>query len=398
MKQMNKKYFYLSIIMLLFTIDNSFAITVDEILNEIATNNLSLQASREASKSIISNIKSTNNLTNPEFGFEYHNGSNVDGNKYGISVTQTIDWPGLYISRSKANKNRISSAEYQLINERLNILLEAKLLCIEIINLNKKLDNQTTVYNNISKLYTEYEKGFKHGEISILDINKLKIELLNAQSVTAELTALRNSAIKQLIGLNGKNEITDLEQLKHYPTQTLENIETYLGQVLALDPEVQSMGLNKEAAKKDVTTAKMGWLPDFSIGYRYTDELGSKFNGLAVGMSIPLFSNKNKVKEAEKQYSFHEYNQQSNIAQKESKIKADFAHIVTLESQINSYKNILEDGSNLLMLKKALDGGQITLLNYLLELKYFLEAQQNLLDLEFEYNTLITSLNKYYLL
>ena len=50
------------------------------------------------------------------------------------------------------------------------------------------------------------------------------------------------------------------------------------------------------------------------------------------------------------------------------------------------------------MLQKALEGGQISLLDYLLELRYFLEAQQTLLDLEFEYNTLMTDLNKYQLL
>ena len=50
------------------------------------------------------------------------------------------------------------------------------------------------------------------------------------------------------------------------------------------------------------------------------------------------------------------------------------------------------------MLEKALSGGQISLLNYLLELRYFLEAQQTLLDLEFEYNSILAKLNKYSLL
>jgi outer membrane protein TolC len=59
---------------------------------------------------------------------------------------------------------------------------------------------------------------------------------------------------------------------------------------------------------------------------------------------------------------------------------------------------VLESGNNEKMLQKALEGGQISLLDYLLELRYFLEAQQTLLDLEFEYNTLMTDLNKYQLL
>ena len=391
------KRIFIYIVMLL-SIMNIYAITVDEILNTIANNNLSLQASNEKCKSLIYNIKSSNNLSDPEIGFEYHTGSNVDGNKYGISVTQNIDWPGLYTSRSKTNKFRISATESQLVFERLNILLEAKQLCIQIINLNKKIESQTLVFNNISQLYTEYEKGFQYGEISILDINKLKVELLNSKRVLEQLVAQRNANIKLLYGLNGKNEIKDVDKLSVYPSQSLESIETYLGQVLTLDPEVQTIEFNKKAAQNNISTAKMGWYPNFTIGYRYTDELGSKFNGVAVGVSVPIFSNKNKINEAKNDLISGEYNQQSAIALKESEIKANFEHIVTLQSQINSYKTILENDSNQLMLKKALDGGQITLLNYLLELKYFLEAKQTLLDLEYEYNTILTTLNKYKLL
>lgn len=393
---MNKKI-YISIVLLL-SIVNVYAITVDEILNTIANNNLSLQASNEECKSMIYNIKSYNNLSDPEVGFEYHSGSNIEGNKYGISVTQNIDWPGLYISRAKANKFRMSAAEAKLISDRLNILHEAKQLCMQIINLNRKVENQTLVHNNISQLYEEYEKGFQYGEISILDINKLKVELLNTKRELDQLIAQRNADIEKLYGLNGKTVIDGVNLLTVYPNQSLESKETYLGQVVTLDPEVQCIEYNKEATRKDVSSAKMGWLPNLSVGYRYTNELGSKFNGVAVGVSVPIFSNRNKVNATKSELLTSEYNQQSIIALKESQIKAYFEHIVTLQSQINSYKKVLDDNNNQLMLKKALDGGQITLLNYLLELRYFLEAKQTLLDLEYEYNSTLTSLNKYSLL
>ncbi len=393
---MNKKI-YISIVLLL-SIVNVSAITVDEILNTIANNNLSLQASNEECKSMIYNIKSYNNLSDPEVGFEYHSGSNIEGNKYGISVTQNIDWPGLYISRAKANKFRMSAAEAKLISDRLNILHEAKQLCMQIINLNRKVENQTLVHNNISQLYEEYEKGFQYGEISILDINKLKVELLNTKRELDQLIAQRNADIEKLYGLNGKTVIDGVSLLTVYPNQSLESKETYLGQVVTLDPEVQCIEYNKEATRKDVSSAKMGWLPNLSVGYRYTNELGSKFNGVAVGVSVPIFSNRNKVNATKSELLTSEYNQQSIIALKESQIKAYFEHIVTLQSQINSYKKVLDDNNNQLMLKKALDGGQITLLNYLLELRYFLEAKQTLLDLEYEYNSTLTSLNKYSLL
>ena len=222
--------------------------------------------------------------------------------------------------------------------------------------------------------------------------------VINTKRELDQLIAQRNADIEKLYGLNGKTVIDGVNLLTVYPNQSLESKETYLGQVVTLDPEVQCIEYNKEATRKDVSSAKMGWLPNLSVGYRYTNELGSKFNGVAVGVSVPIFSNRNKVNATKSELLTSEYNQQSIIALKESQIKAYFEHIVTLQSQINSYKKVLDDNNNQLMLKKALDGGQITLLNYLLELRYFLEAKQTLLDLEYEYNSTLTSLNKYSLL
>ena len=142
----------------------------------------------------------------------------------------------------------------------------------------------------------------------------------------------------------------------------------------------------------------MGWLPDLALSYKYSNEMGSKFNGFAVGVSVPIFANRNKVSASKSELIAAELTQKDVLADLESAIKTDYSHIVTAKSQIHSYNNVLESGNNEKMLQKALEGGQISLLDYLLELRYFLEAQQTLLDLEFEYNTLMTDLNKYQLL
>ena len=144
--------------------------------------------------------------------------------------------------------------------------------------------------------------------------------------------------------------------------------------------------------------AKLGWLPKFSVGYKFANELGDKFNGIEVGMALPIFSNINKVKIAKSAQLSAQFNEQDILTETSTEIKSNYAQVVYLKSQIYSYNAILKDSTNLDLLKKALDGGQITLLNYLLELRYFLEAEQTLLDLEFEYNSILTSLNKYSLL
>ena len=84
------------------------AITVESVLDSIESNNIHIKARIAEIKGKTSEIKSSNNLGDTEFGFEYQKGDNVEGNKYGFSVTQGFEWPGMYITRAKANKSKIN--------------------------------------------------------------------------------------------------------------------------------------------------------------------------------------------------------------------------------------------------------------------------------------------------
>lgn len=373
------------------------AVTLDDVLGSIANNNIELKKLEASQKSQIAEIKTSNNLEDTQLEFEYQKGDNMDGNKHGFGISQGFDWPGMYLERAKSNKSLINAAGHEYFAQRLNILLNAKQVCLKIINSNRKIQAQTEVYNNIAQLSAEYDKGFKHGEISILDINKLKIELLNVKQALDRTKTERAMLIEELTALNGNQPIAGIESINSYPEQSLESIETYESQ-LAADPENKLNSTLIESSKSNVTMAKMGWFPKFAIGYKYANELGDKFNGLTLGMSLPLFSNKNKVNVAKAELIAAEYNQMNISTDKSAKLHADYSQAVNLKSQIHAYNNVLSDSSNKEMLKKALDGGQITLLNYLLELRYFLEAQQTLLDLEFEYNSTLANLNRYNLL
>lgn len=372
--------------------------TLDSILDSISSNNLELKSSLAKLSNYSSEIKATNNIGDTEVGFGYMNGDNINGQKYEISVSQGFDWPGLYITRSKANKSKIKAAEYEFQNKKLEILLRAKLLCMNIINVNRKISIQTEVYNNIKQLHDEYNKGFNHGEISILDINKLKIEMLNVKQALDKTHILKQNLINELISLNNNQNLMNIESLCQYPTQALDDLNTYEIQVKTLNPEYSLYNKLSESSQKEVSIAKMGWLPKLSIGYKHANELGDKFNGISVGLSLPLFSNLNKVNKAKYEQLSINYEQQSYYTEEISNLKNNYSKAVYLKEQINLYNSALSNSVNKDMLKKALDGGQISLLNYLLELRYFLEAEQTLLDLEHEYNTILTELNKYSLL
>ena len=71
---------------------------------------------------------------------------------------------------------------------------------------------------------------------------------------------------------------------------------------------------------------------------------------------------------------------------------------ISLYQEIEAYRPTLENQDNITLLKKALDGGQINLITYIQEVNFFLEAQQNYLDIEYRYHKALANLNRYRLL
>lgn len=370
---------------------------IDKILMSVSENNLELKSSEADIQGQTYSLKATNNLNDPNVDLDYTFGGKGIGNKWDITVTQAFDWPGLYSSRSKGNKARISALSYLHMMKRMEILLQAKQICIDIININKQIEMQQKVYDNIDNLYQLYQKGFEHGEINILDINKLKIERVNTNQVLTELFMQRKVVTESLKALNGNVPLNEnvLSALKDYPSAEIKSLSYYSDPVSNEDPEINYGSKSVEADKIDIKNSKLGWFPSFSVGYKHSNETGISFDGFVVGVSIPLFSNRNKVKAAEAAYLSKSLMQQNLQVSKSTKINAQYSALLILNKQINDYEGALNDTHNFDLLYKALKGGQISLLEYLVESKYFLDAQKNLLSIEYSFNQQLAELEKY---
>ncbi|MDD2961300.1 MAG: TolC family protein [Muribaculaceae bacterium] len=373
---------------------------IDDIIHNISSNNLELKASQEETKAQELEIKSTNNLANPEFDFEYLFGQNGLGDKWGFGVSQSFEWPGIYSARSKANKSQITALGYLLVQRKLEISLEIKGICIDIININKLISLNKELYNNILEIKKGYDKGFKNGDISILDINKLKLECISISQELKDLDRRRNVLFESLKALNGNIDIDEplLNSLNNYPSYSLLPLQEYLNKIDTFDPQQSYQRSANEIANNQFKVSKMQWFPSISIGYKYSNELGEKFNGITAGISIPIFANRNKVSSAKARMIANEYASKNIIVNKHSDAYSNYSQLQSLKEQIDEYSVVLNDDSNIAVLNKALAGGQISLLNYLTEVQYFINANKQLIELEYQYNKTLSSLDRYSLL
>ena len=364
----------------------------DAVLQQIETNNTTLAALRQQTEA--DKLGNRTGLTpdNPEVEFNYLWGSPaLIGNRYDISVKQTFDFPTVYARRTKIANLQNENAELAYKAERLNILLSAKQACIELAYYNA-LAHEFAVRSQNAELIAEaYKTKLGKGESNILEHNEAQLHLTAVQAEMAKIETERTILLLELKRLNGGKEIQNPE-FKIQNSELPNNFEEWYATAETKSPLLQYVRTQIELGKQEVKLNQALWLPRFSGGYMSEKVVGEHFQGVTVGISIPLWEDKNRVKQAKAQTQASEAIWEDSKIQFYNHLQILYLKAATLQQNARKLRQSLADNNNEPFLKKALDAGEISLLNYLLEIEYYYEAVNKVLEAEHDFELAVAEL------
>ena len=364
------------------------------VLQAVENNNLSLKAQNQFIESQRIAYKTELNLANPEIEYE-KNFSDMDGKPYEILISQAFDFPTVYLHKNKIKKAKTANLNNLFQQSRQDIILSAKKVCLNLIYQNKLMDQLTVRYENAQKLVSFFEKKLEQGDANILEMNKVKIVLLNIKNQVQLCSTQIENLKEELKQLNGGKAIEFNAVL--YPDFSIErNLSKLEMDVLSNTPSLKKMKANVDIASKQTLLTKNQILPKLNLGYRYLNsDINKSFNGIKLGISIPLWESRNKVKFAK----LNQLSQESQLLSQEklilSDIQKNYQNYKGLKASLDEYRLIL-DGNNMNeLLKKALDFGQISSIEYFMESIYFYDSYDTYLQVEKEYHLAVADLLKY---
>ena len=367
-----------------------------EVLQAVENNNLSLKAQNQFIESQKIGYKTETNLANPELAFE-KNFSDVDGNPYEILISQDFDFPTVYLQKNKIKKAKTANLDNLRQQSRQDILLSAEKTCLNLIYQNKQKEQLTIRYENAQKLVSFFKKKLEKGDANILEMNKVKIVLLNIKNQLQLCNTQVSNLNEELKQLNGGHAIEF--NLVIYPTVSIDEDLTKLEiDVLKNTPNLNKMKADMDIASKQISLAKNQVLPKLSLGYRYLNsDINKSFNGINLGISIPLWESRNRVKFAK----LNQLSQESQYLSQEKRLISDiqknYQNYQGLKASLAEYRLILEGSNMNELLKKALDFGQISSIEYFMESIYFYDSYDTYLQVEKEYHLAVADLLKYQL-
>lgn len=383
---------------------------IDAILRQIEANNKELQANAQLIASQKMENKAENNLPDPTLSYAHlWDSKNSDKTVGEMVVSQSFDFPTLYVTRGQMNRLKTGALDAQAATLRRQILLQAKEVCLDIILLQRQQELLDTRLKNAEELSALYAQRLATGDANVLETNKTNLELLNVRTESRLNRSALTNKLKELLTLNGNRPLTPGRPspdgpatpsaaalgLTDYPPVPLPaDFRPVCSELLAADPTLQSLDKESAAARKLLSASRQGWLPKLELGYRRNTESGHPLNGMVVGFSFPLFANKGKVKSAKAQTLNIGFLKDDAHIKASTELWQLYEEADNLHASMQEYRRTFREQQDLSLLKQALTGGQISLIEYFVEVSVVYQSKSNLLQLENQYQKAMARIYK----
>lgn len=369
--------------------------SAEVVLASVEKNNPELQALRKRTESEKYGFKAERMVEAPEVGFDYLWGSPADiGTRKDISVTQSIDIATISGTKGKIAKSESELSDMQFNVRRQEILLQAKLLYINIIYCNAvgaELERRLERSEKVESVYRDMQV---RGETDMIEVNKAHLAYLAQRNALARNKMEAEGFRLELQRLNGGEplEINDLSYVRRDMLPA--DFDTWYKEVADHSPEIMAARQNVKVNEAVAMGIKMSSCPTITAGYMAELVKGSNFRGLTLGLSIPLWSARSKTRQANlsceasrlevKDVEASEYSALRSLYEKASGLK-DLSDELALSLAVSD--------EAMSMTEKKFNEGEISLMDSIMELSLYYSVVDESLAASKDYDLALAELN-----
>ena len=383
-------------VLLLATLGMRAQQSAPEIVQSILLHNTTLKADADAVLASQAENRTGLTLADPEVEFSYFWGSpHAIGNRQDLSVTQHFDYATVFgLKRRLAqNRNEVLVLEQQL--RRIQLVGQARQCLVQLTYLNQQQAELGKRIAVAQSLVDKYQKALQQGDATRLERDKAQLALINLQAQSDELAIEQNKTTNQLRAMNGGNPIaysaTDYDAIFG-----LGSTGSQQGALAQTTPASEAATTTSQATsqwldaqgktiEQEIKNAQAASLPELTFGYASELTAGEKFRGVTVGLSIPLWSNRGGVRSTRAKQEAHRSQAQDVRFQLEQQCQALKDDMDSHRKLADRLRQTIAQNTTLEWLKRALDLGELSLLDYLQEANLLYDLQDKALQAEWDY-------------
>ena len=364
----------------------------EALLQEIEANNPDLKAAAAALEQERLANRSETLLADPEVEFNYLWGTADLGNRYDLRVTQSFDMATLSGKRSGkvAGLDELAALKYKA--ERLDVLQEARQLCIDLVYYHTLLTELSDHLERSTLLVDSYERRMASGDATILDLNKAKLHQASIQGRVNQTENERKSVVARLTTLNGGKEPSFLPEAYDAADTLPADFETWFAEASARNPVLAYVRKELEVGRQQLAIDRLSTMPELTVGYMSEIQTVEKFRGVTVGVNIPLWSGANRVRRSRAGVAAAQSRQDAVEQAFYQRLRDLYRQAAAMQANAGMMRASLTDTDYRDFLLVALTRGEISMIDYLVENDLYYEALEQTLDAEREYHHALAAL------
>jgi len=389
------KQFIIALISISFCSSLYSQSNIGGIITEIEKNNTRLSALQKNAEADKIGSKKGIYLQNPELGFNYLWGNpSTPGNRTDISIKQTFDFPSAYRYKNQISSFRHEQADLEYHRQLRTILMQARLVCYDLVYTNALRSELAQRLTHAQTIASSYKSKLEIGETNILEYNKAQLNVLNISKKLELIDIERNVLLLELAHFNGGISIDFTDSV--FQAQVIPaDFEQWYVLAEQNNPELNWLKQELEISLQQEKLNKALSFPKIQAGYMSEKVVGTQFHGITLGLSIPLWENKNTVKYVRANSLAIESISIDNRMHFYIQLKALHTKAIGLQKNVNDYRLNLQAYDNTELIRKALDKGEISLIDYILEFAIYYESFNAILELERDLNKTLAELHQY---
>ncbi len=356
------------------------------VMDQVLANNLTLASYRSLTRAQSLEARVGNSLENPEVEFEHTWGQPSElGKKGELTVTQQFDFPSAYVLRGRLADARAEQYENVYASVRQQILLQAQLLCMDIVALRQRIGVQSVLLSHAEGMLLIEQERQQRGDASELDVQQADMQAVAERNALRMLQVDLDEALGRLRALNGGREIVFGDTEFEIP-ETLPDLQTVMELWRGASPDLKAAVSEQRAAEAELRVSRSESLPKLTVGYKHEFGAGERFHGVVAGMSIPMFGNRNNVKRGKAQVEYARSAAEASLSDMQAEVVAMYGKAEALAEAVRGTERSCSSVESVAsLLDKSLQAGQIGIMEYFVQLNSLQTVRSEAINFRLEY-------------
>ena len=333
-----------------------------EFIYTIERNNLDIKRLSEVVEAQKLANKSEKMLPDPsvEFGYFWRTPSSI-GNKKSFSIRQGFDLSMITGANSRLVKAMNVKTESEFRAKRIEILLDIQRVGIELYYTESILKHLSVQLENAELLEQSCARRLESGDVSKMVYNAAKSNLLKVKTDYKNVCIERDALRSRLEVLNGGTAIDVVKPEFQLP----QNFDEWIKQAAEKNPALECAMAQVESDKRKLTVNRRLALPSLNVGYAREASPAETANGVVVGVSVPLWSGRNQIKQAKAAVAVSETDLMQTRLDVEAQLRLLYDKACSLQQLAVMAENDIVEANELNLLHKAVEAGEISIGDYI---------------------------------